>query len=263
MDYVANGEVGIVERVWEKPKSKCNTHQIRFNSQPLFNYNWFSTISEEGNNDIELAYALTVHKSQGSEFGKVILVLNEPSRMISRELIYTALTRQKEKIIILYNENAYKLKDYSSLAFSDIARRFTCLFSAPKIVEYNNQFYEDKLIHKTKRGEMVRSKSEVIIANMLFDSGIEYSYEVELQLKNNVVMHPDFTIYKGGKAIYWEHLGMLQREDYRKGWDLKSKTYELNDIIEGKNLVISRDGLDGGLDSQEIDRLIKEFILKD
>ena len=260
LNYVANGEVGIVERIWEKPKAKVNTHQIRFNSQPLFNYNWYSNISEEENNDIELAYALTVHKAQGSEFDKVILVLSEPSRMISRELLYTALTRQKEKIIILYNEDAYKLKKYSSAEFSDIAKRFTCLFAAPKIIEHNKKFYEEKLIHRTKRGEMVRSKSEVIIANMLFDSGITYEYEEEVTLNNSVVVHPDFTIHKGGKTIYWEHLGMLQKADYRKSWDLKQKTYKENDIIEGENLIISKDGLNGSLDSQEIDRLIKEYL---
>ena len=261
MNYVANGEVGIVERLWEKPKAKANTHQIRFNSQPQFNYNWFSSMSEEGNNDIELAYALTVHKAQGSEFDKVILVLNEPSRMLSRELLYTAITRQKEKIIILYNEDAYKLKNYSSLEFSDIAKRFTCLFEKPKITEFKNKFYEEKLIHKTKRGEMVRSKSEVIIANMLFDAGIDYHYEQPLPLKDGTERSPDFTITRLGKTFYWEHLGMLQREDYRKSWDKKRKQYEENDIVEGKNLIISKDGLDGSLDSQEIDRLIKEYLL--
>lgn len=262
LNYVANGEVGVVERLWEKKKgAAANTHQIRFNSQPLFNYNWNSTVSDEGNNDIELAYALTVHKSQGSEFDKVILVLSEPSRMISRELLYTALTRQKEKIIILYNEDAYKLKKYASVEFSDIARRFTCLFDAPKIVSFNKGFYEDKLIHKTKRGEMVRSKSEVIIANMLYEAGIDYSYEEKLTLENGISTHPDFTIHKGGKDIYWEHLGMLNKEDYRKGWDLKRKTYEENGIIEGQNLIISKDGLDGSLNSQEIERLIKDFLL--
>jgi ATP-dependent exoDNAse (exonuclease V) alpha subunit len=41
--YVANGEVGIVERIWEKSKNsnvKYNTHQIVFSSQPEMNYNW-------------------------------------------------------------------------------------------------------------------------------------------------------------------------------------------------------------------------------
>ena len=107
---------------------------------------------------------------------------------------------------------------------------------------------------------MVRSKSEVIIANMLFDSGITYEYEEEVTLNNSVVVHPDFTIHKGGKTIYWEHLGMLQKADYRKSWDLKQKTYKENDIIEGENLIISKDGLNGSLDSQEIDRLIKEYL---
>ncbi|MGN0727997.1 AAA family ATPase [Treponema sp.] len=260
LNYVANGEVGIVERLWEKPKAKANTHQIRFNSQPLFNYNWYSNVSEEGNNDIELAYALTVHKAQGSEFEKVILVLSEPSRMLSRELLYTAITRQTKKIVILYNEDAYKLKNYSSVEFSDIAKRFTCLFAAPKITEFKNKFYEEKLIHKTKRGEMVRSKSEVIIANMLFDADINYLYEEPLSLKDGSKRSPDFTIPKNGKTIYWEHLGMLQKESYRKDWDVKRKQYEENDIIEGKNLIISKDGLDGSLDSQEIDNLINKYL---
>ena len=51
---------------------------------------------------LELAYALTVHKSQGSEFGTVILVLPNPCRLLSRELLYTALTRQKDRIVILH-----------------------------------------------------------------------------------------------------------------------------------------------------------------
>lgn len=254
--YIANGEIGVVENFFDGPK-----HLVRFNSQPLYNYSWASKISEEGNNDLELAYALTVHKAQGSEFDKVILVLNEPSRMLSREMIYTALTRQKRKIIILYNEDAYKLKKYSSVEYSDIARRFTCLFSAPKITEFNKRFYDDNLIHKTKQGEMVRSKSEVIVADALFDAGIKYRYEADLKLSNGVTAHPDFTIYNDEwqPIFYWEHLGMLQKEDYRKKWDIKRKSYEENGIIEGKNLIISKDGLNGSINSQEIDRLIAQI----
>ncbi|MEY4582641.1 MAG: hypothetical protein RL701_7344, partial [Pseudomonadota bacterium] len=49
----------------------------------------------------ESAFALSVHKSQGSEVEEVSLVLpNEPSRVLSRELVYTALTRAKKRVVI-------------------------------------------------------------------------------------------------------------------------------------------------------------------
>ena len=85
------------------------------------NYNWYSTASDEGISDLELAYALTVHKAQGSEFGKAILVLGEPGGLLSKELLYTAITRQKDKLVILYNDGAYRLRDYSSVACSEVA----------------------------------------------------------------------------------------------------------------------------------------------
>ncbi len=258
LNFVANGEVGIVERLWEKPKAKSNTHQIRFSSQPNYNYNWYSVVGEE-NNDVELAYALTVHKAQGSEFDTVILVLNEPSRMISRELLYTAFTRQKNKIIILYNDEVYKLKKYASAEFSDIAQRFTCLFDKPKIVECKKKFYEDKLIHRTVRGELVRSKSEVIIANLLDAAGLDYAYEEELKLNDGRTRVPDFTIRKSGKIFYWEHLGMLQNSDYAEKWKIKKQQYEANNIVEGDNLIVSQDGLDGSLDSEAIKENIEIY----
>ena len=51
---------------------------------------------------MELAYAVTVHKAQGSEFGKVFLVLPARSRLLSREMLYTALTRQIDRVVILH-----------------------------------------------------------------------------------------------------------------------------------------------------------------
>ena len=169
--YVANGEVGIVDRIVDK----YNQHRIVFSSQPTNAFSWESVVSEEGASDLELAYALTVHKSQGSEFKKAILVLGEPGRLLSKELLYTAITRQKDKLIILYNDAAYKLREYASVACSEVASRFTCLFKAPKIVEYKKKFYEETMIHKTLRGDLVRSKSEVIIAIMLYEAGIDMS----------------------------------------------------------------------------------------
>jgi len=261
-NFVANGEVGIVERIWQKPKDKSNTHQIRFSSQPKCSYNWPSAVSDENASDLELAYALTVHKAQGSEFGKVILVIGEPSGLLSREMLYTALTRQKEKIIILYNEEAYHLRDYSLMIYSDIACRFTCLFEQPDIVEFQRKFYEAALIHKTERGELVRSKSEVIVANALYNMGIEYTYEKDLDLGIDGIKSPDFTIEdaESGMVFYWEHCGMMTKSDYRHRWEAKRIAYEKHGIIEGENLIVSYDKPDGGIDSQEIKQLIEKFL---
>ena len=82
--------------------------KFEFSSQPGSTYSFFDSLTPmdnkykfKNNNDdqptIELAYALTVHKAQGSEFGKVILVIPKNSFNLSRELIYTALTRQKRR----------------------------------------------------------------------------------------------------------------------------------------------------------------------
>jgi hypothetical protein len=53
---------------------------------------------------------------------------------------------------------------------------------------------EESLIHRTLRNEAVRSKSEVIIANLLHGLGIDYSYEKQLRGPDGRVRYPDFTI---------------------------------------------------------------------
>jgi exodeoxyribonuclease V alpha subunit len=56
----------------------------------------------------EPAFAMTVHKSQGSEFGDVLLVLPESAdhRLLTREMIYTAVTRAKKRVIIYGGQEA-------------------------------------------------------------------------------------------------------------------------------------------------------------
>ena len=58
--------------------------------------------------EYELAYALTVHKSQGSEFDKVVLIIpDRDTKILTRELIYTGITRAKEKVEIWGNEDIF------------------------------------------------------------------------------------------------------------------------------------------------------------
>ena len=104
--YLANGEVALIKKEG-KVNTKRGTLQVKdllFAGRPAehtfgFFRNEFGN-DETGGAIIELAYALTVHKSQGSDFDVVIVVL--PSgRMAYRELIYTALTRSREKLVLL------------------------------------------------------------------------------------------------------------------------------------------------------------------
>jgi ATP-dependent DNA helicase RecQ len=81
-------------------------------------------------------------------------------------------------------------------------------------------------IYETSRGDRVRSKSEVIIANLLWSIGVEYEYEQKLYYQPGKWIEPDFTITVENKTYYWEHLGMLGLESYDKRWIGKRKIYE-------------------------------------
>ncbi|OQA17516.1 MAG: ATP-dependent DNA helicase RecQ [Chloroflexi bacterium ADurb.Bin360] len=80
-------------------------------------------------------------------------------------------------------------------------------------------------IHRTLSGDMVRSKSEVIIANILYQSGIPFVYEHPLRGPDGAIYVPDFTIEWRGRTYYWEHLGMLDTQDYWQKWERKKAWY--------------------------------------
>ena len=57
--------------------------------------------------EITLAYAITVHKSQGSEYQNVIIVLSDDSAsLLNKKILYTAVTRAKNKVVILNRNNS-------------------------------------------------------------------------------------------------------------------------------------------------------------
>lgn len=81
-------------------------------------------------------------------------------------------------------------------------------------------------IYATSKGDKVRSKSEVIIANLLYEHNVDYEYEKKLYYSPNNWVEPDFTIkMKDGREIYWEHLGMIGVESYDKRWKEKLEIY--------------------------------------
>lgn len=86
--------------------------------------------------------------------------------------------------------------------------------------------FELQKIHETLSGEMVRSKSEVIVANILTEKGIPFIYEPELYSPDGTEMYrPDFAITKDDVTYYWEHLGMTDNEEYMTNWSIKKDWY--------------------------------------
>lgn len=260
--YIANGEVGIVcdnsyvaQSKNSKPK-KPKYIDVRFSTQNECSYRFNTKNSDEGDEQLSLAYAITVHKSQGSEFGLVFFVLQDPCFLLSRELLYTALTRQKDRVVLIYNGDIHALRKYSSDYYSDIIRRYTDLFMEPSIIEFNGRFFEENLIHKTENNELVRSKSEVIVANALYNAGYSYEYEKALVLSDGNTIYPDFTINYFGTEYYLEHCGMLYNPAYKARWEVKLQKYKDNGLIN--QLIVTEDNLDGGIDSKKILEIIKD-----
>jgi hypothetical protein len=271
--YVANGDIGIV--VGHRRTIRRNYFpritEVELSSQPGFSYHYgpWEFSGQESSPPLELAYALTIHKTQGSEFGTTFLVIPNPCRLLTREMLYTALTRHKNKVVIFHQGDFLELQRYSHDQYSEIAKRMTNLFkpSYPVEVEVKNQsvFLDNNLIYKTERGELVRSKSEWIIADKLHAAKIDYLYEHPLKLVD-VERFPDFTIIDDdtGKRWYWEHNGMLSNEEYRQRWDRKLNAYRKEGILlfsegGGKNgtLLITEEKKGSGLDADQINTNIQ------
>lgn len=119
-------------------------------------------------------------------------------------------------------------------------------------------------IHETLCGELVRSKSEVIIANALFSYGIPFHFEERFPYPNDNgdFYFPDFTIPLPTEgAIIWEHLGLLEVMSYAVHNGQKLHTYQAHDYLIGKNLILTQDDSRGNCSSSFIYQIIERDLL--
>ncbi len=90
---------------------------------------------------------------------------------------------------------------------------------------------------RTSRGERMRSKAEVLIAETLYSYGIPFRYEQELEA-GGATFHPDFTFEgAGGKEFYLEFCGMMDDPAYVEGHKRKRSAYEAAGIAEWDNII--------------------------
>ena len=263
---IFNGQLGFVmpfkydERRWGNRDFRLERFDVIFSRRENHRVGFGSHLgkgcpneSVEGN--LELAYAISVHKAQGSEFSRTYVVIpKEKARLLSRELFYTALTRASRHCTLLIQQDISPLLEMRRPHKSYLELINSSLFefrAVPEALLSLGSWYEEGKIHETLAEVMVRSKSEVIIANMLHEREIPFTYENPLYAPDGTFYLPDFTVTWRGENYFWEHVGMLHRRDYRQHWEKKRTWYEK--FFPGK-LIITEESGHLSLDADEVIR---------
>lgn len=259
---VFNGEIGLTKvHAFDSDKWRWSNFYIR-QLQVSFSRkrdHWVEYASETAvSENLELAYAISVHKSQGSEFDHVYFVLPKHKRgLLSRELFYTGITRAQKHCTILVQEDIGPLLSLMRRERSTLNHINSSLFQfRPVAPEFENMdaWYEEGKIHRTLANYMVHSKSEALIANMLFERDIPFQYDVRLHASDGTFYRPDFVIQWRGENWYWEHFGMMHDEGYRNKRKAKLVWYQKHGYAE--RLITTEET--SGFDSQDVRKIIRE-----
>ena len=126
-----------------------------------------------------------------------------------------------------------------------------------------NTSHPEHLIHTTLAGHKVRSKSEVIIANLLYTNHIPYRYEAALSLPEFTV-YPDFTILHPAtnQIFYWEHFGMMDKSTYCDAACNKLKSYCYNGIFPSMQLITTYETGKVPIRSEQVQQIITQYFLQ-
>ena len=115
---------------------------------------------------------------------------------------------------------------------------------------------------KTKRGEFVRSKSELIIADKLYEANIPYHYEAALEVNNRIISYPDFLVLnvRTKKEYFWEHFGRMSDAEYLQKTLGKIERYANYGVIQGVNFIATFESQDYSVSTLHLDKIIKTLL---
>jgi len=242
---LSNGSIGLV----------CDGKKGR---QYYFHDRLKSLWKIDDQDNFELAYAITVHKAQGSEFDHVFFVLPKRQGLLMKELLYTGLTRSKKTLVLFLQEAKGKGPLQLARERSAILSRNTSIFTDPEDIKA--KLWPDKNVP-------VKSKIEYILYKYLNEAQkqkrLKFKYEEELLFKTKgLTVHPDFTIRIGKKRYFWEHLGELDLKRYSRDWSERRKNYEENGLLDS---LVTTDDLEGVTEEiilKVIDDIVKGKLLE-
>lgn len=124
---------------------------------------------------------------------------------------------------------------------------------------YNQSDYmPDNKKYTTRKGDLVRSKSEILIADMLYELKIPYRYEQSIVLRDGTIFNPDFTLLDiyTREEVYWEHFGMMDDDTYMNDALYKINKYRENGIGSSNNLIATFESMNNPFDPQTIRKML-------
>lgn len=159
-----------------------------------------------------------------------------------KRIFYVAMTRAKYHLVISNSKNrtlfgspkTYEKSNFLKLSHdSSLVKEAENLYEIeikPPKVDITNKgnYMSDGRVFQTVTGELVRSKSEMLLANEFTRLGILYEYEQPAENVSNAL--PDFILSDYGNVIV-EHLGLMNDAEYVRRWHEKAKKYEAEGIL--------------------------------
>ena len=115
----------------------------------------------------------------------------------------------------------------------------------------------------TEKGELVRSKSEKILADKFYKMGIPYVYECPLMLKGFGYIRPDFVVLNKctREEYYWEHFGLMSNKEYCEKAVQKINQYIKNGIYPGNKLINTYESEKCVMDLKVVDEMIEKYLM--
>jgi hypothetical protein len=258
---ISNGSIGLVRK--EK-------HDVLYLSENKYEPFDIYSIRKGEREYFDLAYCITTHKSQGSGFDHTFIILPQKLSLLSRELVYTALTRSRQSAT-LFVQGDVKVPFEKSILEKARRRSFIEFRKTTLMLGAPFRYYS----LEPEPGIFVESRIELMIYYSLMEAKkklgaeqFQFTYEsMPVVNDQSVPIKTDFTIHYNGKTYFWEHLGRLSEKSYARKWkEIKLPTYqkfgmtdrlittdELNGINPAKIEEVIQDILKGSLNSSNGD----------
>ena len=226
------------------------------------NYYWDVTTTD-GKRDPDYlgdAYSEKLHEVAQSSYKKVLMQIVKHNIGVLKKVEKSYHSFSKPAVIAKLSPCLQDLR--FDTEFDTIMKDLQEWASAE--YKHNPKPFKNVVI-KAKDGTRVRSKSECIVYNLLLEAGIPFRYDSVMTFKRKnsygeieeYSESPDFLIKcPDGSDIIIEHAGMLTLAQYATDLAHKLQIYQLNGYFMGYSLFVTSDDAEGGIDSQEINKII-------